>query len=51
MMSLSDQKWTANAINPTFEDIWNSYGNEIIDGDYHISPKEREIVEQIFREL
>lgn len=51
VMNLSEQKFEDNAINPTFEEIWERYGSEIIAGDYHISPKEKEIVEQIFNEL
>lgn len=51
IMNLSGQILTDNAINPTFEEVWERYGSEIIAGDYHISPKEKEIVEQIFREL
>lgn len=51
VMNLSSQKKTDFAINSTFEEIWERYGSEIIAGDYHISSKEKEIVEQIFREL
>ncbi len=51
VINLSGQKKSDFAINSTFEEIWERYGSEIIDGDYHISPKEKEIVEQIFREL
>lgn len=51
MMNLSEQIWSENAINPTFEEVWERYGSEIIAGDYHISPEEKEIVEQIFDEL
>lgn len=51
VMKLSGQKRTDNAINPTFDEVWERYGSEIIAGDYHINPKEKEIVEQIFNEL
>ncbi len=51
VMKLSGQIWTNNAINPTFDEVWERYCSEIIAGDYHINPKEKEIVEQIFNEL
>ncbi len=51
VLNLSEQINVTNAINPTFEEIWERYGSEIIAGDYHISQQEGEIVEQIFREL
>lgn len=51
IMSLTSQIRSKSSFGVTFEELWNRYGSEIIDGDYHISPEEKEIVEQIFNEL
>lgn len=48
VMCFTDTKWSDKTIGTTFEEIWNRYGEEIINGDYHISKEEREVVERIF---
>jgi hypothetical protein len=47
VMALSDTIWTSNSISIKFDDVWKRYGNEIINGDYHISKNELEILNQI----
>lgn len=51
VLNLSNQIWSENSIGITFEEIWKRYGTEIIDGNYQISPEEKDIVERIFEEL
>jgi hypothetical protein len=48
VMSLSTNKWTDESIATSIDEIWERYGVEIIEGNYHISPSERRIVEKIF---
>lgn len=48
VMSLSECKWSENTISTSFEEIWDRYGQEIVNGDYHINAAEREILENIY---
>lgn len=48
VMSLCESDWSDNSIFTTFEEIWNRYGNEIINGEYHINEWEQKILEGIF---
>ena len=48
VMSLSKCKWSESNIGITFDEIWNRYGEEIINGNYHIDSSEQEIVEDIY---
>jgi hypothetical protein len=48
VMSLSTVRWTEVSIATSLEEIWERYGEEIIQGNYHISSAERKIVEEIF---
>lgn len=48
VMSLSTVKWTEGSIATSLVEIWDRYGEEIINGNYHISPVERKIAEDIF---
>ena len=48
VMALSECKWSETAISTSFEEIWERYGNEIINGNYHINAKEQRILEDIF---
>lgn len=49
VMSLSEAKWTEDIIATSFEEIWDRYGEEIIDGRYHIDSEEHAILEEIFK--
>lgn len=49
VMALSEMEWTKNTIATSFEEIWDRYGEEIVDGNYHIDSDERRILEEIFR--
>ncbi|HMT55193.1 MAG TPA: hypothetical protein PKD16_19455 [Saprospiraceae bacterium] len=48
VMSFIDSKWSETSIGTTFEIIWNRYGTEIIEGDFHINQEENKIVEKLF---
>jgi hypothetical protein len=48
VMSLAEYKWSLNTIATSFEEVWNRYGKEIVDGNYHINPEERKILETIY---
>jgi hypothetical protein len=47
-MDLSECKWSESCILESFDEIWGRYGQEIIDGNYHINPAELKILEKIF---
>ena len=48
-MVLSEMEWTEKTIATSFQEIWDRYGEEIVDGTYHIDADERRILEEIFR--
>jgi hypothetical protein len=48
VMDLSECKWSESCILESFDEIWGRYGQEIIDGNYHINPAELKILEKIF---
>ena len=48
VMSLSECKWSEITIATSFEEIWNRYGEEIVNGNYHIDGTEHKIVEDIY---
>ena len=50
VLQLTSQKWSINSIGVIFDEIWERYGVEIINGNYNITKEEREIVEKIFNE-
>ena len=49
VLALSTIKWSEHSIGTSFEKIWERYGEEIIDGNYHIDNEERLILEKIFQ--
>ncbi|WP_420399620.1 hypothetical protein [Flagellimonas sp.] len=48
VMQFTEAEWTENSIGTSFETIWNSYGDDIVSGDFGISPYDREILNSIF---
>ena len=48
VLALTTMRWSENSIGTSFEKIWERYGQEIIDGNYHIDKNERAILEKIF---
>ena len=48
VMSLSGGQWTENSIATSFEEVWSRYGDDIINGDYHINATELAILKKIF---
>jgi hypothetical protein len=48
VLALSSAKWSEQSIGTTFEIIWIRYGKEIVNGNYHINPSERRIIEGIY---
>ena len=48
VLALNTMRWSENSIGTSFEKIWERYGQEIIDGNYHIDKNERIILEKIF---
>ena len=51
VMNLSSQKWSEHTIGTTFEEVWECYGSDISEGNYHINKREIDIVKQIFKEV
>lgn len=51
VMRFIDTKWTETSIGTTFDAIWKRYGEEILEGNYHISKNERNIVEELFKTI
>lgn len=49
VMSLSSSKWSKLSMGISFEEIWDRYGEEITNGDYHIDAAERKTIEEIFQ--
>jgi hypothetical protein len=49
VLALSNTKWSERSIGTSYEKIWERYGKEIVDGNYHIDKKERSILEHIFQ--
>lgn len=51
VMSFSSVEWNEKSIGTTFEEIWDRFGTEIIEGNYHINKNELEILNQIYSEF
>lgn len=49
VMSFAEYKWSESTISTSFEEIWNRYGQEIVNGEYHIDADERKILQSIFK--
>lgn len=49
VMNLDGCKWSETSIGTSFEEIWSRYGDEIVEGDYHINKEERKIIEDIYK--
>ncbi len=49
VLALSSAKWREDSIGTSFEKIWERYGEEIVDGNYHIDKIEHSILEQVFQ--
>ena len=50
VVQLAERKWDVDAIGTKFSEIWKRYGDEIVSGNYHISPKEMKILKEIYPE-
>ncbi len=49
VMSLSECTWSESTISTSFQEIWDRYGQEIVNANYHIDSTERKILEDIYR--
>lgn len=49
VLALSSAKWSEQSIGTSFEKIWDRYGDEIVNGNYHIDSIEEKILENIFK--
>jgi hypothetical protein len=48
VLALNTMRWSEHSIGTSFEKIWERYGQEIVDGNYHIDKNEQAILEKIF---
>lgn len=48
VIKLVEAEWTVDSIGTSFDIIWNRYGNEIIEGEFGISPYDQGILNTIF---
>lgn len=47
VMQFTEADWNEQSIGTSFNDIWERYGDEIIDGDFGISPYDQQILNKI----
>ncbi len=48
VMQFTEAKWTIDSIGTDFEIVWKRYGNEIVSGNFGITPYDRQILNTIF---
>lgn len=48
VLALNTMRWSEHSIGTTFEKIWERYGQEIVEGNYHIDKEEQTVLEEIF---
>jgi len=49
VMALAEREWMETAIATSLKEIWDRYGEEIVNGNYHINSDETKILLQIFQ--
>lgn len=46
-MQITETDWNEQSIGTSFNDIWERYGDEIIDGDFGIIPYDQQILNKM----
>lgn len=49
VVSMIKSDWSENQLGTSFEEIWERYGDEIINGDFGINRYDTEVLKEIFK--